>query len=260
VDDIIWGTSAQRGKQGADLGRMAALDAGYDVRASGVTLDRFCGSGITAVNLAAAQIMSGMEELVIGGGTEMMSYSTSSAPPRDPNEGPMLLDSGNLRLRARHPQSNQGICADAIATMERGFRARRWTSSLCSASSAPTTPSATALRQVADAGLPRGRLGRPRPRGVSAAADHDGGPLALKPSFEAMANVPLDDKGTTLAGLINQVYSDLKIRHFHHAGTPRASWTALGRCCSPPRAMPPDTVSRPAPGWWPWPTSATARP
>jgi acetyl-CoA C-acetyltransferase len=103
VDDIIWGTSAQRGKQGADLGRMAALDAGYDVRASGVTLDRFCGSGITAVNLAAAQIMSGMEELVIGGGTEMMSYSTSSAPPRDPNEGPMLLDSGNLRLRARHP-------------------------------------------------------------------------------------------------------------------------------------------------------------
>src|ERR1700737_5649224 len=72
VDDIIWGTSAQRGKQGADLGRMAALDAGYDVRASVVTLDRFCGSGITAVNLAAAQIMSGMEELVIGGGTEMM--------------------------------------------------------------------------------------------------------------------------------------------------------------------------------------------
>jgi acetyl-CoA C-acetyltransferase len=43
VDDIIWGTSSQRGKQGGDLGRMAALDAGYDIRASGVTLDRFCG-------------------------------------------------------------------------------------------------------------------------------------------------------------------------------------------------------------------------
>ena len=69
VDDIIWGTSAQRGKQGGDLGRMSALDAGYDIRASGVTLDRFCGSGITAVNLAAAQIMSGMEDLVIAGGT-----------------------------------------------------------------------------------------------------------------------------------------------------------------------------------------------
>ena len=48
VDDIIWGTSSQRGKQSGDLGRMSALDAGYDVRASGVTLDRFCGSGITA--------------------------------------------------------------------------------------------------------------------------------------------------------------------------------------------------------------------
>lgn len=57
VDDIIWGTSSQRGAQGADLGRMAALDAGYDVKASGVTLDRFCGSGITTVNLAAAQVM-----------------------------------------------------------------------------------------------------------------------------------------------------------------------------------------------------------
>ena len=68
VDDIIWGTSSQRGKQGGDLGRMAALDAGYDIKASGVTLDRFCGSGITSVNLAAAMIMSGMEDLVIAGG------------------------------------------------------------------------------------------------------------------------------------------------------------------------------------------------
>ena len=97
---------------------MAALDAGYDVRASGVTLDRFCGSGITAVNLAAAQIMSGMEDLVIAGGTEMMSYTASSAQPRNPDDGPMLMDAGNLRLRAMHPQSHQGVCADAIATME----------------------------------------------------------------------------------------------------------------------------------------------
>src|SRR5213596_3324829 len=82
VDDIIWGCSSQRGKQGNDMGRMAALDAGYDIKASGVTLDRFCGSGITSVNLASAQIMSGMEDLVIAGGCEMMSYTSSSAPPR----------------------------------------------------------------------------------------------------------------------------------------------------------------------------------
>jgi Thiolase, N-terminal domain len=56
---------------------MAALDAGYDgydVKASGVTLDRFCGSGITATTLAAGQVMSCMEDCVIAGGTEMMSH------------------------------------------------------------------------------------------------------------------------------------------------------------------------------------------
>src|SRR5271154_2906499 len=73
VDDVIWGTSSQRGPQSCDLGRMSALDAGYDVRASGVTLDRFCGSGVTSVNMAAASIMAGLEDLVIAGGTEMMS-------------------------------------------------------------------------------------------------------------------------------------------------------------------------------------------
>jgi acetyl-CoA C-acetyltransferase len=118
VDDIIWGTSSQRGKQGGDLGRMAALDAGYDIKASGVTLDRYCGSGITSVNLGAAMVMSGMEDLVISGGTEMMSYTASSAASADRSAGPMLMDSGNLRLRAKHPQSHQGVCADAIATLE----------------------------------------------------------------------------------------------------------------------------------------------
>src|SRR3954467_8772115 len=59
VDDVVWGTRLQVCEQGGDLGRMAALDAGYDVRASGVTLDRFCGSGITANNFAAAMVMAG---------------------------------------------------------------------------------------------------------------------------------------------------------------------------------------------------------
>src|SRR5712664_1478279 len=114
VDDIIWGTSSQRGPQSGDLGRMSALDAGYDVRAGGVTLDRFCGSGITAVNMAAASIMSGLEDLVIAGGTEMMSLAAAS---RRPEDGPNVFDNGNLHLRALHPQSNQGVCADAIATL-----------------------------------------------------------------------------------------------------------------------------------------------
>ena len=79
VDDIIWSTSTQKGKQGGDLGRMAALDAGYDIRSSGMTLDSFCGGGITSVNLAAGMIMSGLEDCIIAGGTEMMSLTTTMA-------------------------------------------------------------------------------------------------------------------------------------------------------------------------------------
>src|SRR5689334_2525941 len=114
VDDIVWGTAAQVGAQSGDLGRMAALDAGYSVKSSGITLDRFCGSGISAVIIAAASIMAGFEDLVIAGGTEMMSM-----PGRRSADGrPPMMDNGNIRLRARHPQSHQGVCADAIATLE----------------------------------------------------------------------------------------------------------------------------------------------
>ena len=113
VDDIIWGTSSQRGKQSGDLGRMAALDAGYDLKASGVTLDRFCGSGITSVNFGAATIMAGMEDVVISGGTEMMSSYQAM-----PSSGTPFMDNDNFRLRAVHPQPHQGICADVIATLE----------------------------------------------------------------------------------------------------------------------------------------------
>ena len=69
VGDVIFGTSSQRGRQGGDLARMAALEAGYDIRSSGMTLDRFCGSGITSVNLAAANIIAGVLTLlfVVGG-------------------------------------------------------------------------------------------------------------------------------------------------------------------------------------------------
>ena len=218
VDDIIWGTSSQRGKQGGDMGRMAALDAGYDVKASGVTLDRYCGSGITAVNLAAAQIMSGMEDLVIAGGCEMMSYTASSAPKPDPEAGPMLMDSGNLHLRAQHPQSHQGICADAIATLEGISREALDELALVSQQRADHAIKNgyfdRALVPVyhLDGSLALDREEFPRPQTTME------GLSGLKASFEAMANVPLDEQGTTFAGLINQVYPDLKIKHFHHAG------------------------------------------
>ena len=219
VDDVIWGCSSQRGKQGNDMGRMAALDAGYDVRASGVTLDRFCGSGITAVNLAAAQIMAGMEDLVIAGGTEMMSYTASSAPQHQAFfEGPALMDAGNAHLRHLHPQSHQGVCADAIATLENIPREA-------------LDELAYVSQQRAAQAIAEGRFDR----ALVAVHDGDGkllldreefprpqttleGLAALKPSFEAMAEAPLDEQGNTFGGLIRQVHPDLKIRHVHHAG------------------------------------------
>ena len=67
VDDVIWGVSAGIGLQAGDIGRNAALDAGYDIKAGGVTMNRFCGSSITTTNFGAAMIMSGMHDLVVCG-------------------------------------------------------------------------------------------------------------------------------------------------------------------------------------------------
>ncbi len=217
VDDIIWGTSNQRGTQGGDLGRMAALDAGYDVRSSAVTLDRFCGAGITATNLAAASIMSGMEDLVVAGGTEMMSTYGMGGSGGGEGQSP-FIDSGNLCLRALHPQSNQGVCADAIATLE-GID-RKAVDALAAESQARA---ANAIekgyfkRSVIpvyreDGSLALDREEYPRP-GTTAEV------LAnLKPSFAGIADYPLDEAGTTFKGLILKKYPDLDIQYIHHAG------------------------------------------
>ncbi len=212
VGDIIWGTSSQVGPQGGDLGRMSALDAGYDVRSSGVTIDRFCGSGISAVNFAAACIMSGMEDLVIGGGTEMMSMGGRRG------DGPMIMDNGNMRLRLHHPQTHQGVCADAIATLE-------------GISREALDEVGYVSQQRADAAIKEGRFKKSivpvYKEDGTLALDHDEYPrpqttreglAALKAAFPALANAPLDDKGTTYLSLILQAYPDLQIEYKHHAG------------------------------------------
>jgi acetyl-CoA C-acetyltransferase len=213
VDDIIWGTSTQQGEQGGDLGRMAALDAGYDIRSSGVTLDRFCGSGITTVNMAAMAIMSGMEDVVIAGGTEMMSiYGKENVTM------PMFMDNGNLRLREAHPQPHQGVCADAIATLEGIDRV------------ALDKLAATSQERAAHA-IKNGYFGKSLVpvynEDGSLALDHEEFPrpqttveslAELKPAFTQIANYPLNEEGTTYASLVNKVYPDLEINHVHHAG------------------------------------------
>jgi acetyl-CoA C-acetyltransferase len=215
VDDIIWGTSSQTGKQGGDLGRMAALNAGYDVRSSGVTLDRFCGSGITTVNLAAAQIMSGMEDLVIAGGTEMMSYHGQIA---DPSQPPMI-DSGNLELRAKHPQSQQGVCADAIATLEGIDRDAVDDLALVS--------QARAAQAIAEGRFDKSLVTVKNPDGT-VALDHEEFPRPettkeglseLKTVFSVVRDVPVDEAGTTYGALIQQKYPEItEFNHIHHAG------------------------------------------
>jgi acetyl-CoA C-acetyltransferase len=219
VDDVIWGTSSQKGPQSPDLGRMAALDAGYDVRSSGVTLDRFCGSGITTVNFAAGMIMSGMEDLIVAGGAEMMSLTSAmaarSAAAGDP---PGLMDAGNLRLRAKHPQSHQGVCGDAIASMEGITRA--------DVDALALESQKRAAKAIAEGRFAKSLVPVYREDGTLA-LDHEEFPrpettaeglASLKASFAVLADVDIDGQGTTFRGLINQKYPDLKIEHVHHAG------------------------------------------
>lgn len=216
IDDIIWGTSSQRGSQGGDLGRMAALDAGFDIKASGVTLDRFCGSGITSVSLAAAQVMSGMEDLVIAGGTEMMSYTSASADPTVPP----VLDSGNLHLRELHPQSQQGVCADAIATLEGIDREAvdqlAYVSQQRAARAIEEGRFDKSLVPVynLDGSLALDREEFPRPGTTMETLGE------LKTVFDLYMDIPVDGEGNNYGNLVTRKYPELegKINHVHHAG------------------------------------------
>jgi acetyl-CoA C-acetyltransferase len=220
IDDVIWSTSMQKGKQGGDLGRMAALDAGYDVRASGMTLDRFCGGGITAVSLAAAQVMAGMEDLVVAGGSEMMSFTaTHGAAERAAGFAPPIMGAGNARLDAAHPQSHQGVCADAIATMDGFSRAELDTLAFESQQRAARAVAegrfAKSLIPVTDADgqVLLAQDEYPRPDTTIE------GLAALKPVFEAVADIAVSEGGPTFAQQINRRYPGLAIEHRHHAGS-----------------------------------------
>lgn len=217
VDDVIWGTSAQRGKQGGDIGRMAALSAGYDVTASGTTLDRFCGSGITAVNLAAASVMSGMEDCVIAGGTEMMSYTAAMAA-EEANAGrkPLGMGAGNKALDAMHPQSHQGVCADAIAAKEGITRA---------ALDALALESQRRAKRAIDEGRFARSVVPVLNEDGSVALDYEEFPrpdttaedlAGLKPSFQKLADFALGE--STFRQQIQRVYPGLDWEGVHHPG------------------------------------------
>ena len=112
VDDVVMGVVSPIGEQGSVIAKVAALKAGWDWRCAGVQLNRFCASGLEAVNIAAQKVRSGWEDLVVAGGVESMSRV------------PIGSDGGAW---AQDPETNsatgfvpQGIGADLIATLE-GF-------------------------------------------------------------------------------------------------------------------------------------------
>jgi acetyl-CoA C-acetyltransferase len=109
VDDVVLGCVAPVGEQGADIARTAVLTADYAESVAGVQINRFCASGLEAVNMAAAKVMSGEAELAIGGGVESMSRvpmgSDGGAWPTDPSSA------------FKTYFTPQGISADLIATL-----------------------------------------------------------------------------------------------------------------------------------------------
>ena len=108
VDDVVLGCVDPVGEAGGDIARMAALNAGLGQGVAGVQINRFCASGLDAVNFAAAQVMSGQHSLTIGGGAESMSrvgmLSSGAAWPMDPS------------IAVPSYFMPQGISADLIAT------------------------------------------------------------------------------------------------------------------------------------------------
>jgi acetyl-CoA C-acetyltransferase len=209
IDDVMWGTTLHLNMHA----RLAALDAGYDPRVSGVTMERVCGSSITSVSLAAATIIAGHQDLVVAGGIDMMS-----AMGKMTGNGPPLLDGGNLRLRARYPQSHQGVCADAIATIEGISRE--------DLDQVAFESQKRAAHAIAAGHFDRSIVSVYRDDGTLA-LDHDEYPradttaeglAALKPAFTMIADYPLNEQGLTFRSLILSRFPDLDINFVHHAG------------------------------------------
>jgi acetyl-CoA C-acetyltransferase len=211
VDDVIAGCGSQVGKQAACIARMAALDAGWSNLATGFSIDRFCGSALTAVQLGAMGIMSGMQKLVVAGGVESMSYASTQ-------RGMVTMDRDNLHLRALHPQPHQGVCADLIATLEGITRE-------------DTEKLAVESQRRADNAIRNGYFNR-----SVVPVHHEDGRVALdreefprpnttldglaqlKPAFTELYDRPLNEEGLTYKKLVEQAYPDVKIEHIHHAG------------------------------------------
>ncbi|MEV7843530.1 MULTISPECIES: acetyl-CoA C-acetyltransferase [Streptomyces] len=205
IDDIVLGVVSPLGDQGSDIARIAAIAAGLPDSVAGVQENRFCASGLEAVNLAAAKVRSGWEDLVLAGGVESMSRV-----PMGSDGGAWAMDPMTSFETGFAPQ---GIGADLIATIE-GFSRR------------DVDEYAALSQERAAAAWKDGRFARSvvpvRDRNGLLVLDHDehmrpgttADSLAgLKPSFAAIG-----DMGGFDAVALQKYHWVEKIDHVHHAG------------------------------------------
>ena len=210
AEDVVVGCVSQAGEQGACIARNSVLLAQWPQEVTGVTLNRFCGSGLQGVNFAVMGIMSGQQDLAVGGGVESMSRQ----PMGSDGAG---LDGHNEDLRALHPIVPQGISADLIATLE-GF------------SREEVDKFAVLSQQRAGEAIRDGRFARsivPVLKDGKVVLDQDEHPRPettleglsqLQASFVQMgAYAPY--QGETFDEMALRVYPQAgKINHVHHAG------------------------------------------
>jgi acetyl-CoA C-acetyltransferase len=204
VDDIVLGCVTPVADQGADIAKTAAMVADWDVSVSGMQLNRFCASGLEAVNLGAMKVRSGFEDLVVVGGVESMSRV-----PMGSDGGAWVMDpETNLHCHF----TPQGIGADLIATLE-GF-------SRGDVDAYALRSQRKAARASADGSFAKSLIAVTDQNGI-VLLDHDEfiradstleGLGRLKPSFEAMGQMGFDS--TAL-----RVYSHVEqIEHVHTPG------------------------------------------
>jgi acetyl-CoA C-acetyltransferase len=213
VEDLVAGCVSDVNDQAGCIARNAVLAAGWDPKtASGVTLNRFCGSGQQAVNFAAMGVMAGQQDLVVGGGVESMSR----VPMGSTGGG---LDGNNPQLVEMHPLVPQGISADLIATLEGFTRAGL---DAFAAESQRRCELAQKNGHFAHSLVPV------RDPAGAVVLDRDEYPRAgstveslgkLAPSFEQLgAYVPKNDTRTMDQRALSRYPQLTAIQHVHHAG------------------------------------------
>lgn len=214
VEDVVLGTVTQAKEQGACIARNSVLAAGWPDDVTGVSLNRFCGSGLQAVNFAAMGVMSGQQDVVIGGGVESMSRVPMGADEAG-------MDGNNLELRKKVVQVPQGISADLIATREGITREETDRFAYESQQKAAVA--------VAEGYFENSLFAVRDPATGKVVLEADEHPRAdttleglsqLKASFEQMGAMPMGPNGETIDQLALLRYPDVKaINHVHSAGS-----------------------------------------